>query len=202
MPSPFSKTTERTPEPPVQRHQTTPPTPPAPPAAPAPAAPKPTVPEQPKPVESKPTWDAPIFLADDAELIKATAPRNARNDEQRKMDDAVKSLHSKWVAAGRPSQWPVMVSKGCVATIPVEPQHAAKLKAVINRAATLHGVAPRWGTPVLVTEEFIRKQAARGVVIPAHYLGREMVSFAVRDKRDRKTDTATAQAAVGQKRPE
>lgn len=188
---------QRTPVPPVA------PTPPKP--AETPAVPMQSVaPKQ----ESKPAGfsaeflAAPITLAGDSELAKITAPRNQRSEEQIAMDNTVKALHSKWVAAGRPSQWPVMASKGCVATYPSKPENTAKLKQYINRGAALHDLAIKWGTTILVTEEFIRKQTARGVQIPQQYLGCEMISFAVKDKRERKDNTATAEAATGQSRPE
>lgn len=147
--------------------------------------------------------DVPFVLVTNADLLKITAPRNQRTPKQLAMDKTVKEFHEKWIEAGRPSQWAVMASpaKKVVVTFFSDPDESAKLKQVINRAAGLHKVRIKWGTPFILTPDFVAKQHEAGVQIPDSEIGKEAISFAVMDKRpdnltpaQRKEALAKAQA--------
>lgn len=114
------------------------------------------------------------------ELATAAAPVRARSDKQKKMDEVVAKLHKAWVAAGKPNTWEKMVAGRCVTTYFVEPDKAADLHKLINRAVTFHGLRSRMGTSFKVTSAHVSKYN-----LPANYEGREAVSFAILDKRPR-----------------
>lgn len=117
-----------------------------------------------------------------AELATVSAPVRARNDKQRAMDKKVKELHALWIKANKPSTWDAMVKGGAVATYFVEPDKSADLHKLITRAVSFHGLRSRMGTAFKVTESHVAK-----FKLPAEYLGREAISFAVLDKRPRAT---------------
>lgn len=126
-----------------------------------------------------------------AELSDTAAPVRARNEKQQAMDKKVKELHAAWLRAGKPNTWANMVAGKTVATYFTEPDKSAELHKLINRAVALHGVRARMGTSFRVTEKHV---AAYG--LPAHYLGREAISFAVMDKRPRATSDGKPAAEV------
>lgn len=142
---------------------------------------------------------APEILLDSPDLLKATAPRNARSDEQRAMDAVVATAHKTWIDAGKPDKWADLAAKRCVKSYFCEPAEAAKLKQYANRAAVLHNVRIRYGTSVTVTPEFRAKRPQ----VPEAYLGREIISFAVMDKVVRKvTVTDDGKVEVREQSPE
>lgn len=130
-----------------------------------------------------------------AELATTTAPVRARSERQLAMDKVVRQLHAKWAATGRHSTWDAMVKAGAVATYFVEPDKSADFHKLINRATTFVKVGEesniairsRMGTAFKVTEQHIAK-----FKLPAEYLGREAISFAIMDKRPRATTTKPA----------
>lgn len=122
------------------------------------------------------------------ELANQAAPQRARSDKQAAMDARCEKLHAAWVKASKPSVWAKLVETNCVATYFVEPEKTASLKKLVRRAATFHDVRVRWGTSFKATETLIAKYN-----LPKEYLGREVVSFAIMDKRPRAANgTATA----------
>lgn len=139
--------------------------------------------------EAKPTLDtdflaSPFTLDGDAELVKATQPQRERNAKQTQMDGVVAKAHARWVEVGKPSVWGKIVETKSALTYFVQPELAADLKKVIGRAGTFHGLRIRYGTSFLVTEGIVSKYN-----LPADYVGREVVSFAVMDRRPRATAT-------------
>ena len=135
---------------------------------------------------------SPVILASvEPELLKATAPRNNRSDEQKSIDTVVANLHSAWVKAGKLTQWSAMVNSKCVATYFVEPAQAAKFKQYVNRAGDLHSRRIKYGTPIPVTEAIVKRYG-----LPDNYLGREIVSFAVMDKKVVTVDPEVRKAAL------
>jgi hypothetical protein len=114
------------------------------------------------------------------EMGKISAPQRARDDKQVKMDATVAKLHEKWVKAGRPSTWGAMVNAGTVATYFIAPENASAHKKLITRAAQIpdSGMRIRWGKSYPVTAQLAGKYN-----LPPEYVGREVVSFAVMDRR-------------------
>ena len=159
---------------------------PAHPATPATAV----TPPAPAPAPAKPTVDISeiesgmIMLS--PELADVAAPVNARNEKQQAMDKRVKKLHDLTkaaVSAGMPvSAWSDKVKAGIVATYFMEPDKTTDLKKLVDRAVTFHGVAVKWGTPFKATPALVTKYK-----LPEHYTGREVISFAIVDKRPRAT---------------
>lgn len=166
---------------------------PTPPVAPRPADAANKTPETPANSNGLGTsfLSQPMNLAPEADLIKASAPRNTRSDEQKAMDKVVSDYHKKWIAEGKPTQWPTLASKKCVATYVVEPSDVTKIKQYVNRATALHDVRARYGSQVTVTESMLKKYG-----MPDNYLGRQVVTFAIMDKRPRDVDPKVAAAAV------
>lgn len=167
--------------------------------APKPAAPKPAAPVNPAKTKAPETKTPETKPADGIDLdfiggvvmlapalASESAPVRARSEKQTKMDEVVEKLHKAWKAGGTPSQWGKLVEAHLVATYFVNPKAAAELKRLINRAVAFHGVRARWGTPFLATEQLVTKHG-----LPKEFVGREVVSFAVMDKRPR-TTTETA----------
>lgn len=101
------------------------------------------------------------------ELSKKAAPARARDERQLKIDAVVKHLHNQWIGKDKPSAWAEM-PKGAY---PTDPKAVEGLKYLIDRAASFHGVAVRYGKPVRDAQ------------------GREIVTFAVRDRRERPAKT-------------
>lgn len=134
---------------------------------------------------------APLNLAPEAALIKASAPRNSRSDEQKAMDKVVADYHKVWVTTGKLTAWPALVSAKAVATYIVEPADVAKIRQYINRATALHNVRARYGTPVTVTPPMAKQYG-----MPDNFVGREVISFAVMDKRTRELDEDAKRKAV------
>jgi hypothetical protein len=129
----------------------------------------------------------PMTLADDDEMVDATAPRWARSEEQVAMDRIVKAYHDKWLGAGKPGPWAALVKAKCVATYFAQPDRVGDLKGYVNKAAKLHKVSIRYGTAVTVTEAMVKRYPN---LTPEH-VGQEAVSFAVKDKIAQKRAAAT-----------
>ena len=152
-----------------------------------------------KPAENKPVENnvtssfisQPIMLDIEPELVKASAPRNARSEEQKAMDAVVSNLHKKWAAEGKSTTWSTLAAKKCVATYIVEPSDVTKIRQLVNRATALHSVRARYGTDVTVTPAMLSKYG-----MPDNYLGRTVVSFAIMDKRPRDIDPEVTKRAV------
>jgi hypothetical protein len=119
---------------------------------------------------------APVILS--PELVKETAPQNARNDRQVKMDETVKRLHEAWTNANGPSTWGAAVNARVVATYFVEPEKAEDIKKLVTKAGRFHGVTIRWGTSFLATADLVKKHN-----LPESYTGREVLSFFVKTTR-------------------
>lgn len=119
---------------------------------------------------------APVILS--PELVKETAPQNARNDRQVKMDETVKRLHEAWTNANGPSTWGAAVNAKVVATYFVEPEKAEDIKKLVTKAGRFHGVTIRWGTSFLATADLVKKHN-----LPENYTGREVLSFFVKTTR-------------------
>lgn len=99
-----------------------------------------------------------------AQVGAAAAPARVRDERQQAMDKVVKQLHNDWIAADRPAAWSAQPKT----MYAVDPKAVEGLKYLIDRAGSYHGVAIRYGKPV-------RDQN-----------GRELVVFAVKDRRPRK----------------
>lgn len=157
-------------------------------AAPAAAPQGATKPADTKPADTKPA--KPEVTIDDinggfmltADFATQSAPVRARNERQQAMDKRVKELHALWVKANKPSNWDAMVKAGVVATYFSEPDKSAGFHQLINRAVAFHSLRARMGTSFKVTEKLIAQHG-----LPKEYLGREVISFAVLDKRPRAT---------------
>ena len=119
---------------------------------------------------------APVILS--PELVRESAPQNARNPRQVKMDETVKRLHDAWSKANGPSTWGAAVNAKVVATYFVEPEKAADVKKLVTKAGRFHHVTIRWGTSFKATEEIVKRHA-----LPANYVGREVLSFFVKTTR-------------------
>lgn len=165
---------------------------------PAPTAARPTAPAA-NATPAAPATDAKLALDDigavamlSADLAEQAAPQRSRNERQVKMDEIVGKLHKTWKAAGQPTTWPKMVEKNVVATYFVDPPKASDLKLLVNRAVSYHGVRVRWGTPFVATEKLVQTHK-----LPTEYIGREVISFAIMDKRPRTTsDNSTSTPAT------
>lgn len=125
------------------------------------------------------------------ELAEASAPVRARSDKQVAMDGKVETLHGLWVKANKPNTWDKMVGAKCVATYFSEPERSADLHKLIDRAATFHKVRVRYGTPFKATEKLVSQYK-----LPENYVGREVISFAIMDKRPRATSGGKDAAAI------
>lgn len=166
---------------------------PAKPATPAnPPTPATAKPAEGKPADAKPTGKddglsldflSEVVILVPGELASEAAPQRARSEKQVKMDENVAKLHKAWKTAGQPSQWPKLVEAKVVATYFVEPNKSAELKRLVNRAVQFHGIRARWGTSFSATEKLVTQYG-----LPRDYIGREVVSFAVMDKRPRSTE--------------
>lgn len=121
------------------------------------------------------------------ELAAQAAPQRQRSDKQTAMDERCQVLHDAWEKAGKPSIWAKMVEGKAVATYFTEPQKSANLHKLIRRAADYLGYRVRWGTSFKATEVLIKKYN-----LPFEYLGREVVSFAIMDKRPRAANGSSA----------
>lgn len=151
---------------------------------PRPDAPKPVDEATKAAAEAKAKADAeelaflgsPVILS--PELVKETAPQNARNDKQVKMDETVKRLHEAWSKANGPSTWGAAVNAKVVATYFVEPEKAEDIKKLVTKAGRFHGVTIRWGTSFLATAEIVKRHN-----LPENYTGREVLSFFVKTTR-------------------
>ncbi len=122
-----------------------------------------------------------------ADLTKVSAPQRERSPKQAAMDTKVKGMHDHWIAVGRPSQWGRLVETKCVTTYFVTPDRSAEIKKLVNRAVALHGTRARYGSSFVVTPEMQGR-----FNLPESYIGREAISFAVMDKRERRSGDATA----------
>jgi hypothetical protein len=100
-----------------------------------------------------------------AELASKAAPMRARDERQVAVDQVVTALHREWVGAGKPDRWAQMPKK----SYHVNPKGADALRMLVRRAASFLGVSAKFGKPVRDME------------------GREIVVFAIRDMRVKKT---------------
>lgn len=157
-------------------------------AAAGPATPAPVAPE--KPALSADFISGGGFILA-PELAEQSAPKNARNERQTAMDLTVSQMHEMWVKAGRPNTWAKMVEGKTVKTYFVDPTQAGDLKKLVNSAVSLHDVRVRWGTPFKATDKMVKAYN-----LPAEYLGREVISFAIMDKRPRGTANGQTAAAI------
>jgi hypothetical protein len=80
-------------------------------------------------------------------LARDSAPKNARSEAQIAVDAVVKDAYSKWLAAGEPRTWPLIVSTGCVAGYWVKPANVDKIQKMVKFAGVLHRVSIRMGRP-------------------------------------------------------
>lgn len=165
---------------------------PATPAAPAPAATPAPAAAAPAPVPADEIEldfikSGGLTLA--PELAAQAAPQRQRSDKQAAMDERCQALHDAWIKAGNPSVWAKMVEGKAVATYFTEPQKSANLHKLVTRAVNYLGYRVRWGTSFKATEALIKKYN-----LPTEYLGREVVSFAVMDKRPRATNGSTTES--------
>jgi hypothetical protein len=163
--------------------------------APAPAAPV----ETPAPAakQEKATVDLGFIngaVMLDPTLAEASAPVRARSEKQMAMDTQVEKLHGVWVAAGKPSTWEKMVAGKTVATYFSEPELSSDLKKLIDRAVSFKGVRARYGTSFTATPELVKRFS-----LPDTYVGREVISFAVMDKRARTTSGGKTAAEIVEK---
>jgi hypothetical protein len=118
---------------------------------------------------------APIAVTEAVEA--KTAPSRARDDMQQALDKVVKSLHTDWVRAGRPTVW---TSKDpSVVKIPkagywLSIQEAVGVKAMLGKAAELHECRIKYGTPIAGTNETDKGGSDRR--------GQVLISFGALDK--------------------
>lgn len=123
-------------------------------------------------------------MAVTAEIASKAAPMRVRDERQVAMDRIVKALHTDWqtgtVRNGdgtttqsepRSNKW----SKMPKASYHVDPQVAETVKMLVRRAADFHGVAAKFGNAVRDTQ------------------GREIVVFAIRDRKVRETKPEVVQ---------
>ena len=108
------------------------------------------------------------------EQAAAATPKRARNEMQLAMDKIVGRLHGDWVRAGKPSLW-LDLPKG---SYPVPVAQVADLTKLIDRAGDFLSVRIRYGNPVKLPDN------------------RQMVTFAVLDKREVKPETRAKMAAA------
>lgn len=118
------------------------------------------------------------------ELAEETAPVRARSDKQRAMDEQVKKLHEQWVKSGKATTWAKMVESKAVATFFLDPETAPEFHRLLSRAVSFHGLRTRMGTSFKATEKMVKRYG-----LPENYIGREVISFAVMDKRPRAANT-------------
>jgi hypothetical protein len=121
------------------------------------------------------------------ELARISQPQRERSPKQMAMDAVAKSNHDHWVSVGRPSVWGTMVETKSVTTYFVDPEKAADTKKLITKAAALLGATVRWGSSFQATEAMRAKYG-----LPENYVGREVISFVVKDKRPRATSAVTS----------
>lgn len=125
------------------------------------------------------------------EVRELAAPRAERKPEQLAMDKVAERAHKAWIEADRPNAWPKMP----VVTYYLPPTHIEGYKYLIRRACDFIGARPKFGTPARVTKTLMAALAKKGVNLPADYEGREILAWAVMDKRPRPT-TNTAPATT------
>jgi hypothetical protein len=131
------------------------------------------------------------------ELASVAAPVRARSDKQKAMDSKVKELHDKWLKASKPTVWDKMVSARVVATFFSPPELSAEYKKLVRTAVAFHDLRVKWGTPFTMTEKLRNTWKERfGIPIPEHYVGREVISYAVMDKRPRGTSEGKSASEV------
>src|SRR5579859_5644420 len=132
------------------------------------------------------------------ELASQSAPVRARSDKQREMDKKVSELHALSTTAKKDGKaiatWDDMVRAKIVVTYFVEPDKAAELHKLISRSVAFLGLRARMGTAFKATEKLVKTYS-----LPEHYVGREVVSFAVLDKRPRGTSDGKKAAEVVKK---
>ena len=111
-----------------------------------------------------------------AAVVAAAAPRQERSEQQQAMDKVVVRAHDAWVKAGRPAAW----NKMPVVTYYLDPTHVEGFRYLIRRACDFADLAAKFGHPMTVTREL-----AQSAGLPADHVGREVLAFAVKDKRPR-----------------
>jgi hypothetical protein len=132
----------------------------------------------PEDTKERKTYNTQVFTSDflsnplqatEDEIVRA-APTRERSEQQKAVDKVIPQLHAAWVAAGKPTNWTKM--RRVIAKYPVAPENAAALKYLIRRAADLHGLRAKFGSAVRTKD------------------GKEIVAFAIMDKRPRETSKA------------
>lgn len=98
-----------------------------------------------------------------ADLASMTAPTRARDERQVQIDKIVAGLYKEWTNEGKPERWAQMPKK----SYHVDPKAADTLRMLVRRAANFLGYAVKFGRPVHDQH------------------GREIVTFGVRDQRQR-----------------
>ena len=111
----------------------------------------------------------------DAEAA-ASAPKRTRSEKQLAMDKIVERLHGDWIAKGKPAKW-ADLPKG---RYPVPPHVVTDLRKLIDRSGDFLNLRIRYGTPTRTAD------------------GREVVIFAVMDKREVSESTRAKMAATRQ----
>lgn len=109
------------------------------------------------------------------ELASKAAPTRTRDEKQLVMDKVVKQVHADWIAAEKPAAWAKMPK----AAYAVDPKAVEGLQYLINRAASFHGLAVRYGSAVRDAN------------------GRQLVVFAVRDRHPREAKPEAKPEAEG-----
>lgn len=127
---------------------------------------------------------APVTLA--ASLAQTSQPKRSRSEKQEKMDAVAAKAHKTWTDAGRPSQWGAMVNANTVLTYFVDPELSADLKSLITKAAAFHGTRARFGSSFALTPDMVKTHN-----LPEDHIGREVVNFAIVDKREYTRDAKT-----------
>jgi hypothetical protein len=113
-----------------------------------------------------------------ADLADVAAPQRVRPAKQQAMDKVIAAIHARWGQVGRPTTWAKLMETHVVKSYFVQPDQAGEIKRYIGSAAKLHGVRIKYGSEFIVSEALITKHN-----LPADYLGRTVISFAVMDKR-------------------
>lgn len=126
-------------------------------------------------------------VAAPAMVRTAAAPKLERKPEQMAMDKVAARAHAAWVTAGRPAAWEKMP----VITYYLDPTHVEGFKYLIRRAVDFHGTRARFGSPARVTKKLINEAG-----LQADFEGREILAWAVLDKRPR-TSKDEAKPATG-----
>ncbi len=117
------------------------------------------------------------------ELARKAAPKNARNDAQLAVDAVVRDVHAKWLDAGEPRTWPLIVETGVVAGYWVRPQNEPKIQKMVKSSADLLGLSVRKGTTTPRTDDMPQD-------------GRVFVNFTIVTRNEMSEETKAKMAAA------